>query len=505
MRKSLPKSPAKLTSKRAGKFNRTVSGSGGGTRGRAEGGIVMQPMVSPAPKAGDKLVRGGATAGRPGQIVSAANRWRENYNPLHNFSMRRVVELLELGQRGDTAYLQWAYHFVERRNATLAGLLARCEAPLAQFDWHIKIKNEPPPGMDEATFKARSEEQKRTLQDAYNGIDNLRAAILHLHKADFRGYAHLQKHRGPDGELIHLEILDQWCICRDGLNGNWWWNPDSRSTSAPLQFLGADFCIGGDKLPPEDFIIRECARPIDEIGLVDTARRMLCEKDWDGFIEIYGIPGGVVEMPANVPPGKEAEYEAAAKQVSEGGSGAMPAGSKYYPNNGPRSEDPFTPRLKRLDEALILAGTGGKLTMMTESSDGDMRGSSKVHDKTFGEIAIGRARSIAEIFQRQFDAEVLGRHHAGEPHLVYFDFGDEGQEDIGALCRNVLTLKQAGKITDTQWLAEKTGYQLAEEGQGGKVESGKRESGIEEGENAAGEDGAKILLPGKAGDTKDPS
>jgi phage gp29-like protein len=465
MRKSLLKSADKPAAKTRGNMREGKNRAAGGTHGGAVDGMVMQPMVSPAPKAGDKLVRGGATAGRPGQIVSAANRWRENYNPIRNFTMRRVVELLELGQRGDTAYLQWAYHFAERRNATLAGLIARCEAPLAQFDWHIKIKNEPPPGLDERTFVTLADEQRRTLQDAYNGIDNLRAAILHLHKADFRGYAHLQKHRTPDGDVAHLEILDQWCICRDGLNGNWWWNPDSRSTSAPLQFLGADFCIGGDRLPLADFIIRECERPIDEIGLVDTARRMLCEKDWDGFIEIYGIPGGVVEMPANVPPGKEAEYEAAAKQVSEGGSGAMPSGSKYYPNNGPRSEDPFTPRLKRLDEALILAGTGGKLTMMTESNHGEMRGSSKVHDKTFGEIANGRARNIAEIFQRQFDAEVLDRQHPDEPHLVYFDFGDEGQEDLGALCRNVLALSQAGKITDTQWLAEKTGYQLAEEGQ----------------------------------------
>lgn len=430
--------------------------------------VVIQPMVEPPPQAGDELTRGGASSKRPGragQIVSAANRWRENYNPLRRLDMRRVVELLELGQRGDYAYLQWAYRFAERRNPILSGLLSRCEAPLAQFDWSVKTKATPPPGMSPAVFKEKAAAQKASLEDAYNGIDNLRKAILHLHKADFRGYGHLQKHRTPDGEVYHLEILDQWCICRDGINGNWFWNPDSRSTSMPLQFLGEDYCIGGPTLPLADFIIRECERPINEIGLVDTVRRGLVDKDWDGFIEIYGIPGGVVEMPANVPPGKESEYETAAKQVAEGGSGAMPNGSKYYANDGPRNVDPFTPRLKNLDEALVLAGTGGKLTMMTESSaggGGQMRGSSKVHDKTFGEIANGRAGDISEVFQRQFDAETLNRTHSGEPHLVYFFFGAEEEEDVDSLVTNVASLKTAGYQTDTEWLAEKTGYVITD-------------------------------------------
>ena len=334
----------------------------------------------------------------------------------------------------------------------------------------IRVKNiqnriiEPPEEIDEAKLKQMAEQQLRTLDTAYNAIDNLRDAILHLHLGFFRGYSHLQKHRNGDGDVYHLECLAQWCICRDGLAGNWWWNPDSRSTSAPLQFLGQKFCIGGDNLPLEDFIILECERPIDEVGLVDTVRRGLCEKDWDAFIEIYGVPGGVVEMPGNVPPGKESEYETAAKSVAEGATGAIPSGSKYYPNDHPRGVDPFTPRMKHLDEALILAGTGGMLTMMTESNagtGGSMRGSSRVHDKTFGEIADGRARKIAEIFQREFDAEVLNNHHAGEPHLVYFDFGAEEEEDISALCQNVLNLKNAGYATDAQWLSEKSGIPVS--------------------------------------------
>ena len=420
--------------------------------------VIEQPMVTPPPKPSEILTRGGQSAGQPGQIVSAANRWRENYNPLQNLTMRRVVDLLELGQRGDYAYLQWAYRFIERRNPTLSGLLSRCEAPFASFDWSIKTRATlPPGGTTEMAVR-----QRQTLGDAYEYIDNLRAALLHLHLADFRGYAHLQKHRDADGRTYHLEPLHQWCVCRDGLEGNWFWNPDSRSTSRPLQFLGIDYCLGGPNLPLEDFIIRECVRPIDELGLIDTVRRGLCEKDWDGFIEIYGVPGGVVVMPPGVPLGKESEYEAAARGIAEGAAGALPYGSEFKPNSGPRGVDPFTPRIAHLDESLVLAGTGGKLAVLTEKS-GDARGNSRVHDKSFGEIANGRARSCAECFIRQFDGEILSRQHPGEPHLVYFDFGAEEEEDLGSLCANVLNLARAGQSIDPVWLSEKTGYPIKQD------------------------------------------
>jgi len=419
--------------------------------------IGFQPE---APAKGEAIVRGGITAGRPGQIVNYANKWRENYNPMRRLDMLRATSLLESGQRGDTALLQWTYRFIEQSNPTLSGLISRCEGPLAGFNWEIKVKAVKPPGLSDAEFQAAAQKQKQTLEDAYHTIDNLREALLHLHLADFRGYAHLQKHRDDKGTVVHLEPLNQYCICRDGLFGDWFWNPNSLFTSSPATFLGEKFRIGGEQLPLTDFIIRECSRPINRLGLIHTVRQSLCERDWDGFIEIYGLPSGVVEMPPEVPQGKEGEYETTAQKVAQGGSGALPHQSRYYPNDGPRGTDPFTPRLKRLDESLILAGTGGKLTMLAERGSGTLAG--KVHDRTFDDIADRRARGISECFQQSFDVEILDEAHPGEPHLVYFHFGSDHSEDLKTLCDNVLALSQAGIQTDPAWLAEKTGYQLAE-------------------------------------------
>ena len=50
-------------------------------------------------------------------------------------------------------------------------------------------------------------------------------------------------------------------------------------------------------------------------------------KDWDAFIEIYGIPSWIITLPASVPAGQESEYRDAAAAVAAGGSGAIPNGS----------------------------------------------------------------------------------------------------------------------------------------------------------------------------------
>ena len=280
--------------------------------------------------------------------------------------------------------------------------------------------------------------------------------------AEFREYAHLQKHRSGDGEVYHLEALDQWMICRDGIYGDWFWNPDSRFTSQPAITCGESNRIGGDVLPLEDFIIRAVPRPINEIALVIFARWALVAKNWDAFIEIYGVPGGVIEMPQNVPPDKEAQYEQSAKAVAEGGVGAIPNGSKYFPNDGPRGTDPFTPRIKTLDEDLVLAGTGGKMGMLNASAGLGGGNQSKTHDEVFQEIAQSRAAAISETFQRQFDAEVLEREHPGEPALVYFDLSPSEDVDVDGLVKNVVSLSGAGWNADEGWLKEQTGYELKE-------------------------------------------
>ena len=48
--------------------------------------------------------------------------------------------------------------------------------------------------------------------------------------------------------------------------------------------------------------MRTWDRPLDEIARIKYVRANLSQKDWDAFIELYGIPGWIVFMPPNTPP-----------------------------------------------------------------------------------------------------------------------------------------------------------------------------------------------------------
>ena len=434
-------------------------------------------------ESGQVMIRGGTTSGSPGQLVRFWNKWRENYNALVGLTIARVRALNEQTQRGDHAYPQWTYRTIERRHPVLKALIDSCEEPIENFKWDVRIKPNLPAGYTEE----QAEAQQTALKAAYAQVDNIQEAITHLSHADFRGFAHVQKWRvaglfdqsgnlrpgveqyayladRPENEVFHLECLHTFCWSRDGLFGDWFWNPDSRSLTAPEYVLTNNNRVGGDVLPRADFIIREVERPIDEIALENYVRRKLIEKDWSAFDEIFGIPSGVITMPPNIPPGKESEYEVAAKNVAEGGNGAIPNGATYTANDQPRDgSNLFKNHMDKLDEDLVLAGTGGKLTMLVEKGQGDKRGSSGTQENIFWQIMFGRGSKCAQAMHRDFDIPFLAENFPGQPPLVEFCLVTEDEVDITSLCTNIATLKSAGKNVSTDWLADQTGYEFEED------------------------------------------
>lgn len=160
------------------------------------------------------------------------NRWRDGFNPLRGLTIMQAVSLLEAGERGEYASLQWLYRAVERRNATLRAVKARRVSAVTQLDWNIKTVE-----ADSAISNFKSEmakQQATVLQSVYERIDNLREAIAFLVLAEFRGYAHLEKQYAADGSIAHLEPIPQWLLFRKGLYGPWQYNPEAR-TGAPAR------------------------------------------------------------------------------------------------------------------------------------------------------------------------------------------------------------------------------------------------------------------------------
>lgn len=394
------------------------------------------------------------------KIVKAMNRWRDQLNPTAGLTMRQARWMIDSYLRGDFADVQWLFGApfagIENSDADLLALIELRTGAVGEMDWQVKIraqvKNEAgavtrPVGFD----KVLAAEQAAALDEAYDAIDNIGEAIEHLALAKFRGYAHLEKHTSGSGDVMHLECVDQWNVVRDGYKGDWKYNPDATMTS----FRGLP---DANLILPEDWIIREAKRPVNRIALTKFIRMGLSQKDWDAFIEIYGLPSGIVIMPPNVATDKEAEFEAAAKDVAEGGSGALPHGSDYKANDAPRGVNPFRDHLRYLTEQLVLAGTGGKLTMLTESGSGTLAGGA--HSDTFRTIARNDAKQIGACFQRQLDAAVLERYFPARPRLAYFELCFADETDTGEFVKDVQTLGTGGYDVDPAQITEKTGYRV---------------------------------------------
>lgn len=374
--------------------------------------------------------------------IERLNAWREHYNPLRGLTIARAIQLVEDYQAGRMADLQWVYYFMEQTDPDMIGLLENRLSRLLEMDYDVLVE-------EEADDESLATEQQDFIGEKLSAIDNLYEAIEHLAMSPFRGFAHAEKWFNREGAVFHFEVVDQWNVVRDGLRGPWRYNPTARSTD----YLGLQ---GQPDLPLERFLYRESRRPINRYALLKYIRAGLSEKDWDAFNELYNLGSGVVIGPPDVPEGEEADYELAAQKVAGGGSGYLPHGAQYVPNEMPHDPSTFEKRLDYLSKKLVLAGTGGQLTMLAESGSGTLAGS--VHDEVFNRIARAEARRISEIFNKQLVAAWLEEAFPGQKQVAYFRIAANEETDTGDAVEQVSKLAAAGYQVAPEQVTEKTGW-----------------------------------------------
>ena len=386
----------------------------------------------------------------PERRIAAANRWRDQLNPLRNLTATTVAAWLDEPLRGVWANIQWSLSFIEKRDPDMIGLVERRVGMLSQMDWDAMTV--------EKRFRQRgvqfdavlAAEQQAMLRGEYDQLTNLYDAIEALEMAAFRGYGAVQFL--ADGEpLRELNVIAPWHMCRDGLYGDWFWNPDATAKA-------------GSNMPDENrmdlnaYLFRTHSRPIGEFALIKYMRNNLSAKDWDAFLEIYGIPGWIVVLPPNVPDSKVADYTAAATAVAQGGSGALPNGASAICADAPRGEAPFQAHMDYWSSRLVLAGTGGLLTMLSAPGSGTLAGSA--HWQAFEIVARSEARVISAIFQRSLDRYLLAREFPGQPALAYFDLRANDELDPGVILDHVGKIVSAGGVPDWTQISERTGYKI---------------------------------------------
>jgi hypothetical protein len=308
-----------------------------------------------------------------GTVVEVQNHWREFYNPIAALTLQRAIALYDFSRRGLNAELQNVYREMEGLFPTLMALIERRTSPLLEMNWTCK-----PVAADklpDASSKTLAEDQAAFLREAYEKIDNLYEAIEWLELGAFRGYAHLEKIYASPGTadltVAHLEPVEQWHWTRKSMYAEWEYVAAATQTNigVPINY--------------DQFVIHEVRRPLDRVALVLWLRANLCEKDWDAFIEIYGVPRWVVTMPLNYPKEQEKEYLATARAISAGANGALPYGSTAAPADKPRATE------------LVLAGTGGLLSMLSMPT-GIGHGATSAHEDAFKKISKKEARKFVD-------------------------------------------------------------------------------------------------------------
>lgn len=413
--------------------------------------------------------------------IQKSNRWREYCNPLRGLTTQRLMSLIEAGERGVYADLQWFYHYMEQSDPMIYSVLQRRRAALLDCDWDIRLAapvgegsgfgvqgsggearaealRRGGEGGQRSTHNAQlstlngewdpvlAEEQAACLREAYDKIENFREAVGFLASGVFRGYAHLEKHFGDGGMVTRLEPVEQWFWVRDGMFGEWEYNRDAISGRRR-----------GEAIERDDFVIFESV-PLDRMLALLYLRRTISQRDWDSFLAVYGIPSLFLVGPAKLTPEKATEYQAIAEAVLSDGRGYLPNGSDVKYADGGKGKPPFREQLDYLDRQVTMVGTGGLLTMLTEAGSGTLAGGA--HSEAFRQVARGDTAVLSEALQRDFDLPLLAAVFGDVPPLAYFEFSLPAEGNPSKVVDDAVKLAGAGYPVQAEEVSEKTGYQI---------------------------------------------
>jgi phage gp29-like protein len=389
------------------------------------------------------------------QTIGLQKYWEffsERYNPLRGLDMRRLSRMFDDAEDGRYAEMQLLNRIIGRRDALVRATNRRMRGALNKLTWKI---GERPDGDLSPGDQALAKRQADFLRSKYEAVTNIYDGIAHLAGADFKGYSHLEV-RDMGAKKSEWVIVPQYHWCRKGRYGVWEYNAKAEIWAQDTVPLNEDL--------RSQFIIREVEDPAYEIFATAFTRKNFALKDWDGFIENWGIPWIFLVMPPGLSPDQQTEWQSVAERMIGDGRGVLPGGSDVKTADASnRGTSPFVDYLRRHDEDIVLTATGGLLTLLNDGTGlGGSQG--KEHGDAWDEIVAGTARDVETCLQRECDARWLEAEFGpGVPAYAWFELARPEQGITpGEATTRVKTLHEAGYEADREWVQENTGVKLAE-------------------------------------------
>ena len=370
-------------------------------------------------------------AGKPKR--TAAQAWIERTNPLTRLSLRAAQNIYDTARGGGYTRLQYVYAEIEKTDPTLFTCVDRRLSALSALGWRVVANVE----------GAEAEAQKKKLEDMLDGAVGLSACIEHLGLAFFRGYSFAAPYL-KEGRLC-FQLPPSWEFNRSP-DGTWWHNP-----------LVIEAGPGGEgqvSFDPEDVLHLERVRAVDYPALALFLRHEVAEDQWGRFLERYGIPPVILEMPPLTQPGDADRFAEAAQRVYEALCGAVPNGTKVNTLAEARGADPFSAFIEHQEKTMVRLCTGGTLGSIAEAT-GIGSGASDAQGDVWREIVSRDAVLIGEEFTRWF-----GRFVFPEGMLVRFELGTERRATPDEVFDTAAKARQAGYKFTKEYLETETGAEL---------------------------------------------
>lgn len=412
---------------------------------------------------------------------------RVGWNPLRGLTLSRVLSLLESAETGFLADLTWLYRYIERREPITTTLAERRDAALAKCRWAIVREEEVVKRINGDPVLA--DEQAACLNETFGKIGNLNEAWRWLGSAAFRGYAHLEKHYDATGAVEHLQPVPQWFFGLMFPRHVYCYNRDAQNSTR------------GEPIEEQHWIVRECERHIDELAAIFYVGRNMSWKDWQLYVSRHGVPNIFLEV-AKEAAATDADYArmaATLRQFVSAGKGVLPPGVKanLFGAGQGAEKTPFPGFMDYIDKMLVLRGTGGKLTMLSDPT-GLGQGSTGAHEAVFDEIASAEASAIAEIIHKSIGEPALSAAFPEMPQLVRFSIARPVSTSLKETAEGLLALKRAGWAVSRAKAVEMLGFEVEE--------TTAEPSGLEEPQPVPGlmrarADGSQDDLEGKAIDS----
>lgn len=369
---------------------------------------------------------------------TGAQAWIERTNPLTRLSLRAAQSIYDTARGGGYTRLQYIYAEIEKTDPTLFTCVDRRLSALSALGWRVVANVE----------GTKAEAQKKILEKMLDGAVGLSAAIEHMGLAFFRGFSFCEPYM-RDGRLA-FNCPPSWEFNRSP-DGTWWHNP--------LVIEGDAGGEGQTAFDPEAVIHIERVRAVDYPALALYLRHEVAEDEWGRFLERYGIPPVILEMPPLTQPGDADRFAQAAQQVYEALCGAVPNGTRVNTLAEARGADPFSAFIEHQEKTMVRLCTGGTLGSIAEAT-GIGSGASDAQGDVWREIVSRDAVLIGEEFTRWF-----GRFVFPEGMLVRFELGTEKRATPDEVFETAAKARQAGYRFTKEYLETETGAELEEEPQ----------------------------------------